>query len=398
MELNKANVRKIILILFSAIAFCIGLINLNSVWAFVIKFVGILTPLIIGLCIAFILNPLTTLIEKRLLGDLTKRFPKKGKVAARGLSIFLSIIIVAGFIALLILLVVPEVDDAFTIISKTFPASITKLIFSINELLAKYEIDFKIPSGGVSGWTDLLSTAKDYVKNAFESGALSDIANTAISVISGLINFVLGLIFSIYVLMQKERICSFLSRFIRAYSKKKTAARIFKVAHLTNVSFRNFVTGQLTEAVIIGMLCFFGMLIFRFPYPTATSAVIGVMALVPIFGAWIGGILGFLLCLSDSFTRALLFILFLIILQQIEGNLIYPRVVGKSVGLPSILVFVSVMLGASIGGILGILLSVPLCSILFVLIKEAVSKRLSRKKAVDDLIEIGILSEEKPDK
>jgi len=398
MELNKANVRKIILILFAAIAFCIGLINLSSVWAFVIKFIGILTPLIIGLCIAFILSPLTALLEKRLLGALTKRFPRKGKVAARGLGIFLSIIIVAGFIALLILLVVPEVEDAFTIISKTFPASITKLIFSINDLLAKYEISFKIPSGGVSGWTDLLSTAKDYIKSAFDSGALSDIANTAISVISGLLNFILGLIFSIYVLMQKERICAFLARFVRAYSKEKTAARIFKVAHLTKVSFRNFVTGQLTEAVIIGMLCFFGMLIFRFPYPTATSAVVGVMALVPIFGAWIGGILGFLLCLSDSFTRALLFILFLIVLQQLEGNLIYPRVVGKSVGLPGILVFVSVLLGADIGGILGILLSVPLCSILFVLVKEAVSKRLSRKKAVEDLMKIGIISEEKPDK
>ena len=398
MELNKANVRKIILILFAAIAFCIGLINLSSVWAFVIKFIGILTPLIIGLCIAFILSPLTALLEKRLLGALTKRFPRKGKVAARGLGIFLSIIIVAGFIALLILLVVPEVEDAFTIISKTFPASITKLIFSINDLLAKYEISFKIPSGGVSGWTDLLSTAKDYIKSAFDSGALSDIANTAISVISGLLNFILGLIFSIYVLMQKERICAFLARFVRAYSKQKTAARIFKVAHLTKVSFRNFVTGQLTEAVIIGMLCFFGMLIFRFPYPTATSAVVGVMALVPIFGAWIGGILGFLLCLSDSFTRALLFILFLIVLQQLEGNLIYPRVVGKSVGLPGILVFVSVLLGADIGGILGILLSVPLCSILFVLVKEAVSKRLSRKKAVEDLMKIGIISEEKPDK
>ena len=398
MELNKATVRKIILILFSAIAFCIALINLNSVWAFVIKFVGILTPLIIGLCIAFILSPLTALLEKRLLGSLTKRFPKKGKTAARGLGVFLSMIIVAGFISLLILLVVPEVEDAFIIISKTFPASITKLIFSINELLAKYEIAFKIPSGGVSGWTDLLSTAKDYVKSAFESGALSDIANTAISVISGLLNFVLGLIFSIYVLMQKERIGGFLSRFVRAYSKEKVAARVFKIAHLTKVSFRNFVTGQLTEAVIIGMLCFLGMLIFRFPYPTATSAVVGVMALVPIFGAWIGGILGFLLSLSDSFTRALLFILFLIILQQLEGNLIYPRVVGKSVGLPGILVFVSVMLGASIGGILGILLSVPLCSIFFVLVKEAVSSRLSKKKAVDNLTKIGILPEEKPDK
>ena len=124
------------------------------------------------------------------------------------------------------------------------------------------------------------------------------------------------------------------------------------------------------------------MLIFRFPYPTATSAVVGITALIPVFGAWIGGILGAILSLSVSPAKALLFILFLIVLQQLEGDFIYPRVVGKSVGLPSILVFISVMLGASISGVIGMLLAVPICSILYVLVKEAVEKRLSRKKAL----------------
>ncbi len=394
MELNKENIKKIILILFAAIAFCIGLINLHSVWKFISNIFSMLTPIIVGLCIAFILSPLTALIEKRLLGSLARRFPKKGKTAARGLSVVMSVIIVAGIIALLILLVVPEVEEAFTILGNTLPASFTRLFNNINELLERFEISFRIPVDGTSDWTDLLATAKKYIQDAFESGALNDIASTAISVLGGVVNFLLGLIFSIYVLMQKERIGNFLSRFIRAYWKEKSAADILRVAHLTKVSFRNFVTGQLTEAVIIGLLCFVGMLIFNFPYPTATSAMVGVMALVPVFGAWIGGILGALLSLSRSFTTALLFILFLIILQQLENNLIYPRVVGKSVGLPGILVFVSVTLGASIGGVLGILLSVPTCSILFVLTKEAVDNRLHKKKAVKDLEDIGIPSDE----
>ena len=391
MELNKANIKKIILILIVAITFCIGLINLSSVWAFVVKSFAILTPIVIGLCIAFILNSLTSIIETRLLGFLAKRFPKKGKTAARGLSIVMAIIIVAGVLALVILLLVPAINDAFSQIFSDLPKQITTLVEKINDLLLRFKIDFQIPLGKASDWMELIDQAKTYVQSALENGMLSDIANTTMTVVSGFANFILGLILSIYLLMQKEKISNFVSRFIRAYSKEKTAKGIFKVAHLTNVSFRNFVTGQLTEAVIIGMLCFFGMLIFRFPYPAATSAVVGVMALVPVFGSWIGAILGALLCLSRSFPTALLFVLFFVILQQLEGNLIYPRVVGKSVGLPGILVFISVTLGASVGGIIGIILSVPICSILFVLIKEAVDKRLKKKKIIENLDDLGII-------
>lgn len=392
MELNKANIKKIILILLVAITFCIGLINLSSVWAAVAKILSVLTPIIIGLCIAFILSPLTTTIETRMLSFLAKRFPKRGRAAARGLSIFMSIIIVAGIIALIILLVIPAVNDAFSQIFADLPKQITTLVGKINDLLARFNIDFRIPLSKADDWTTLIDQAKDKIQSAFDSGILNDIASTTLSVISGLTNFILGIILSLYVLTQKEKIGNFISRLIRAYSSEKASARIFKVAHLTKVSFRNFVTGQLTEALIIGMLCLFGMLIFNFPYPAATSAVVGLMALVPVFGSWIGAILGGLLCLSRSFPTALLFVLFFIILQQLEGNFIYPRVVGKSVGLPGILVFISVILGASIGGILGIVLSVPICSILFVLIKEAVDKRLKKKKVLDNLENLGIIS------
>lgn len=385
MELNKKNTTKIILILFSTVAFCIGLINLGTVWGAILKFFKILTPVILGLCIAFVLDPLVMTLETKMFGSIAKRNPKSGKSAARGLGIFASLIIVSGIIALLLLLVIPEIEEALTILANTLPGTIANLINSANDLLARYEVDFRIPTGKLSEWTDLLVQAKEYIQNAFESGALSNIANTALSVLSGFAKFLVGLILSIYVLMQKEKIELFISRFIKAYLSERVSSRIFRVATITKVSFRNYVTGQLTEAMILGMLCFIGMLIFRFPYPTATSAVVGIMALIPIFGAWIGGILGALLSLSQSFTKALLFVLFLIILQQIEGNLIYPRVVGKSVGLPGILVLISVMIGASIGGVLGMILAVPVCSILSVLIKESVDKRLSRKNAANNL-------------
>lgn len=395
MEMNRDTIKKILFIIFSAIVFYIVLIHLNSVWAFLMSALRILTPILIGLCIAFILNPLTSLIERRMLVPLAKRLPQTGKSLARGIGVFLSIIIVAGMIALLVLLIVPEVEEAFLILANTLPASILKLAETVNGFLDRFDLtDFRIPVGQASDWMNFLSTAMEYIQNAFKNGVLQDLANTARSVLGALMNLILGLILSIYLLMGKERIFRFLRRFTRAFSSEKTAGRIFKVTAVSETSFRNFVTGQLTEALIIGVLCFVGMVVFRFPYPTATSAVIGVTALIPVFGAWAGGILGALLSLSHSFSKALLFVLFLIILQQLESNLIYPRVVGKSMGLPGILVLVSVILGAGIAGVLGMLLAVPICSILYVLTTEAVEKRLSKKKALDHLEDLGLASPE----
>lgn len=384
MELNKKTTIRIVLILFATVAFCIGLINIKSVWAVIQKGFGILSPIILGLCIAFLLYPLAASLEAKFFGRLLRRFPKRGRTASRGLAVFTSIVIVLGVIALLILLVVPEIQDAFTIMGETLPDAVMNLITNINGLLQRFNLSYRIPTGGVTNWTSLLENALTYIKNAFENGALGDLANTALTIVSWIANILLGLIFSIYVLLQREQIAAFFSKLIRAFSSEKNSARIFKVFHLVNSSFRNFVTGQLTEAVILGMLCFFGMLIFGFPYPAAISAVIGVMALIPIFGAWTGAIVGALLCLSESLTEALLFLLFLIILQQIDGDFIYPKVVGRSVGLPGLLVFVSVIIGAGLGGILGILLAIPLCSILYVLIKESIDKRLSGKASLNE--------------
>lgn len=384
MELSRSTTRKIILILFAAIAFCIGLINLGSVWNAIKDVLGILSPIILGLCIAFLLSPLTYALENRLFASLKKSHSRNGGSTARALSVLLSIIIVTGIIALLALLVVPEVQDALTIIGNTLPAAVAQLISDINILSEKLNISSRIPTTGTEGLSVILTKLRSYLQSAFENGVLSDIASTALSVAGRIVKILLGLIFSIYVLMQKEKISSSYCRLIKAYTKEQTASGIFRVSRLTSTAFRNFVTGQLTEAMIIAMLCFFGMLIFRFPYPTATSAIVGVMALIPVFGSWIGAIIGALLSLSDSFTKALLFILFFVILQQIEGDFIYPKVVGKSVGLPSILVFISVIIGAGIGGILGMILSIPLCSVLSVLIRESVDRRLAEKKAKKD--------------
>lgn len=221
MELNKNTVSKIIFILFATVAFCIGLINLSSVWDALNRVLNIFTPIIIGLCIAFLLDPLASFLETKAFGRLRTRFAQKGKSAARALGIFIALIIVAGVIALIILLVVPEIEEAFTIIANTLPASLAKLIGNINALLAKYEIVFRIPTDNLSEWTDLLFKATDYLQHALDSGTLSDIASTAFSLLAGFTKFFLGVVLSIYVLMQKERIGRFATRLVQPIPRIK---------------------------------------------------------------------------------------------------------------------------------------------------------------------------------
>lgn len=207
------------------------------------------------------------------------------------------------------------------------------------------------------------------------SGILTVTWGAATSVLSVLVDVLLGLVFALYLLAKKEVVAAHLKKTVLP---QKKAQRLLSIASLTNQTFTNFVSGQLTEAVIIGVLCFFEMLILGIPYAGAVSAFVAVTALVPIFGAWIGGGLGAFLILLAEPGKALWFILFLLVLQQVEGNLIYPKVVGKSVGLPGLLVLMAVTIGGEAFGILGMLFSVPVCAVLYSLYLEFMKKASAR--------------------
>ncbi|NLV86151.1 MAG: AI-2E family transporter, partial [Clostridiales bacterium] len=222
MELNKKTIKIIIYIIFGSIAFAVGLINLSSVWKGFMNVVGILTPVILGLCIAFLLEPMVSFAETKVFGSLTKKLPGKGRGIARGLGLLTSFIVVAGVIAILILLVVPEVGDAFDIIGETLPSALSDVVDQINAILEKFEFDTLIPTGGSEEWVKLFAKVKSYVETAFEKGFLSDIANTAKSVVGGITDFVLGLILSIYILAKKEEIAAFFKRAAKAYLKPRT--------------------------------------------------------------------------------------------------------------------------------------------------------------------------------
>ena len=199
--------------------------------------------------------------------------------------------------------------------------------------------------------------------------------NITTSIVGALVNLLLALVFSVYLLAQKETLIAQAKRLLQRILPKKAADRLMHLLSLTNNAFSSFVSGQVTEAVILGTLCCLGMLILRLPYALPVSVIIAALSLIPIFGAWIGAATGAFLIVFQSPIKALWFLIFLLILQQVEGNLIYPRVVGKSVGLPGLWVLAAVTIGGGAFGVLGMLLGVPVCAVIYTLMQDFIRSK-----------------------
>ena len=210
-------------------------------------------------------------------------------------------------------------------------------------------------------------------------GILNSTISVVGSVVGGVVNFFIGLIFGVYILVSKERLSSQAKRILRAYLKEKTVKEIARIIRTADDTFSSFIIGQCTEAVILGTLCAVGMLIFDFPYAVMIGSFIGVTALIPIVGAYLGAGLGAFMILTVDPLKALLFLVFIVILQQLEGNLIYPRVVGSSIGLPGMWVLAAVTVGGGLMGIGGMLLGVPLTATAYKLLRSDVNARNERK-------------------
>lgn len=227
-------------------------------------------------------------------------------------------------------------------------------------------------------WNSVMDKVADVVKSGFTSFVNSTLTAVG-AVVGSVVNFFIGLIFGIYILSGKEKLHSQVSRIMHAYMKERTVARIRYIYRTANETFSSFIIGQCTEAVILGTLCTIGMLLFRFPYAPMIGAFIGATALIPIVGAYLGAAVGAFMILTVDPLKALLFIIFIVVLQQLEGNLIYPRVVGSSIGLPGIWVLAAVTVGGGLGGIGGMLLGVPVAATAYKLIRNDVAGRNGRR-------------------
>ena len=381
MELNSKNMKKIlILALGIAIIFC-AVINISSVFAFFGRVYAIFSPVVAALCIAFVLNVLLTALETKVFSFMDKSPKKIVNKLRRPLCLVLTYLLALGLVLLLILVIIPDIIDTITYLVDKLPGFVVEARNWIEGLLDKFNIEQEnIPNIKID-WVAIGNSIKKWLSGA--SGQIvGDAVNMTTSVVGGVFDTLFSFVISVYVLAQKERIGRFVRRMIYAFLPQKATGIIYHIAYTTQESFSRFIGGQLTEALILGGLCFIGMLIFQFPNALIISVFISVTSLVPIVGATIGVIIGSLLIVITDPIKALLFILFFLILQQVEGNLIYPKVVGKAVGIPGILVVSAVLVGGNIGGIMGTLIAVPTCAVLFTLLKELIDELNRMKKGI----------------
>ncbi len=372
----KNKTRKDIIIIISYIALVIfALVNFSKIIVFLGKVISIFSPFLLGIILAFVLNVLNNFIEKKIFGKI-----KPSKVwnkVKRPLCITLSLILVFLTIFFVMNLLIPQLKNSASLFTDTLPAYKEDIIGILN----KFDVDESTVNKVGEYLDNFGKVITDYIK-----GNSKDVITVTTEVATSVINIIskgiITLVFAIYMIAQKETLSRQINKIMRAYLKPKTINKINTIGTLANKTFSNFVTGQCLEALIFGSLVFVGMLIFRFPYASTIGVLLGFTALIPIFGAFIGTAIGFILIMMVSPIKAILFVVFIIVLQQIEGNLIYPRVVGKSIGLPGMWVLLSVTVGGSIGGILGMLIATPLCSLLYALFTKMVNDRLKSNKIV----------------
>lgn len=362
----KDKTRKDIIIIISYIALVIfALVNFSKIIAFLGKVISIFSPFLLGIILAFVLNVLNNFIEKKIFGKI-----KPSKIwnkIKRPLCITLSLILVFLTIFFVMNLLIPQLKNSASLFTDTLPAYKEDIIGILN----KFDVDESTVNKVGEYLDNFGKVITDYIK-----GNSKDVITVTTEVATSVVNIIskgiITLVFAIYMIAQKETLSRQINKVMKAYLKPKTINKINTVGTLANKTFSNFVTGQCLEALIFGSLVFVGMLIFRFPYASTIGVLLGFTALIPIFGAFIGTAVGFILIMMVSPVKAILFVVFIIVLQQIEGNLIYPRVVGKSIGLPGMWVLLSVTVGGSIGGILGMLIATPLCSLLYALFTKMV--------------------------
>lgn len=371
--MDRKTLRQIMLLIAFTVVLMTASMYVSQIFSAVAAAAAVLSPVVIGLCMAFVLNIPLSLFENRLFAPLNRRFTKRWPKIRRAVSIVLSVAAVAALITVVAVTVIPTLADTVKLISADFPTYMEKAESWLSGVLGSLGVGADL-SGLEIDWSKIgeyLTNLADSYSERFFSATFG----VTSKVITGAVDAVLAFVFALYVLASKEKVGEGVQRLMKAFLSPNLQDGINHVSSVAYNSFYHFITGQCVEAVILGLLCWIGMLILRFPYAALISVLIGFTALIPMVGAFIGAAVGAFLILTQSPLKALWFIIFVICLQQVEGNLIYPKVVGKSIGLPGFWVLFAVTVGGGLGGIAGILAGVPLASALYALAGEALAAK-----------------------
>lgn len=379
MELNQENIRKIKeIILFTAVII-VCLWKYETVLDILFFVLNILTPFILGGAIAFVLNVPMNFVQRHLFDEERIKKSKVLQKMARPVSMILVLIAVFGIVAIIMFILFPQLGETFANLGRSIQAFIPQIQEWASRLFNDNKEIMDMVNNLEFDWNKIMDTGINFFKNGAGSVVNSTIT-AAKSIVSGLTTFFIAFVFAIYILLQKEKLGVQAKKVLFAFVRRGRAEATVEVLSLTYNTFSSFLTGQCVEAVILGSMFAVSMTILKLPYALLVGVLIAFTALIPIFGAFVGcGVGAFLIFMVDP-MKALIFVVLFLVLQQIEGNLIYPHVVGNSVGLPSIWVLAAVSIGGSLMGVVGMLIFIPIVSVVYALFREIVYLKLKKNQ------------------
>ena len=384
MNIIPENKKKLTKWLIGVAAICIliflGVENIDAVAAAFSWVAGIAMPLIIGCAIAVLLNVPMRFFEERLWKKSKNPFLCK---ARKVIAFLISLVLIVGILVGIVVIIVPTLIETVKVLIQSAVQMVNRLnAMSREEILSLPFGEFLVNIN----WNNLLDSLKDWLGNQ-SSDIVNTIFGTITSFVVAAIDLFVAIAFAIYLLFSKESLKAHSKRLVKIWLPEKKANWICHAFSVANVNFKSFIAGQFLEAVILAVLCFVGMLIFDFPYPAMISTLVGVTALIPVIGGFIGGGVGAFIILSISPAKALWFVLYLVVLQQLEGNVIYPKVMGNRMRLSAVWILAAVTIGGGIAGPVGMLLSVPLASTFYILFNEETNKREQMQLAAQGTVE-----------
>lgn len=378
MELSRETIKKIrgLIVFTTVIILCLW--NYENAFS-ILRFIFHVTfPFVLGGAIAFVLNVPMNFVERHLFRPEKIKKSSFLKKIARPASMLLVLFLVFGVLALIMFVLIPRLGRTFANLDE----SIKEFVSRLQEWAAPFSHDNKEIMGWLSNikldWNQIMDMGLDFFRNG-AGNVLDSTITVARNIVSGIATFFIAFAFAIYVLMQKEKLRRQAKTVLFAFVRKGRAEAALEVFSLTYQTFSGFLTGQCVEALILGSMFVAAMTVLQLPYALLIGILIGFTALIPIFGAFIGCIVGAFLIFIEDPIKALIFIALFLILQEIEGDLIYPHVVGKSVGLPSIWVLAAVSIGASLMGVVGMLIFIPIVSVIYALFREIVLIKLKQR-------------------
>ena len=364
------------------VVLCWALWNYSVSLELLDKFYKIILPFLIGGFIAFIVNVLMTKLEV-----VWDKFFSKGPLdklekVKRIACLILSIALIAAFFAFTVLLVLPELNSSVKTLIKLIPPAVEKMNVYLQEKANQFnmfEDDFLYLQ---KQWNNAYETIFKFIQDN-KSLLLSRTWIATTTVVDVVTNFAIGIVAAVYLLLEKDVLARSLKRTVYAFNTKERADYLVKAGKISQRVFHGYVAGQFAEALILGCMCFAGMFIIGLPYALVISVLVAVLGLIPILGTIISAAVGCFLILVAAPEKIWVFLVFFIVLQRIEGDILYPKIVGKAVGLSELWVLVAVTIGGSVAGIIGMVMSVPLCSVIYTLLSEKVEEQLEEKNMGD---------------